>query len=149
VDGLFTPTTPYLCGISMNDGSTSAGSSNRPGLASVLRFATELVAWVATPWWLARWSVPLAVVAVVLLIALPTIFATPGDKATVLVPVPGPVTIALVLLQLVAAVGSAWLAWPPAVAVAVTVLALASLVAEQPRWRGLARAGLDREEFRR
>jgi hypothetical protein len=36
---------------------------------------------------------------------------------------------------------SAGLAWPPAVAVAVTVLALASLVAEHPRWRRLARAG--------
>ncbi|WP_330298281.1 hypothetical protein [Streptomyces sp. NBC_00503] len=110
-------------------------------LASVLRFATELCAWVATPWALAGWSVAAAVAGVVLLIGLPTVFATPGDKAQVMVPVPGAVTIALVLLQLAAAVAASWAAWPLWAAAAVTVLAAACLVTERPRWRRLLAAG--------
>jgi hypothetical protein len=111
---------------------------NGPGLASALRFLTELVAWIATPWALAPHSVVLAVASVVVLIGLPTVFATPGDKRQVLVPVPGAVTIGLVLLHLVAAVVAAWAAWPLPVAVAVSALALATVVTELPRWRRLA-----------
>ena len=106
-------------------------------LASVLRFSTELIAWVATPWALAPYSIPLAVVSVVVLIGLPSVFQTPGDKPRVVVAVPGVVTILLVLLQLVAAVVASWFAWPVAVAVVVTVLAAACVVTEQPRWRWL------------
>ncbi|WP_257040231.1 hypothetical protein [Streptomyces sp. TLI_55] len=105
--------------------------------ASALRFATELVAWVATPWALAPHSWALAILAVAILIGLPTVFSTPGDKAQVIVPVPGAVTILLVLLQLVAAVVAAWWAWPVWAAVPVSVLAAATLVTEQPRWRWL------------
>ncbi|ONI80367.1 hypothetical protein ALI22I_44335 [Saccharothrix sp. ALI-22-I] len=114
-------------------------SPNRPGVASALRFLTELVAWVATPW--ALWDVSwvLSVLSVVVLIGLPTVFATPGDKPHVMVPVPGHVTIALVVLQVVAAVVSSWIAWHPVAAGVVTALAVASVVAEQPRWRWLAR----------
>ncbi|MFR9727151.1 hypothetical protein ACL02R_27890 [Streptomyces sp. MS19] len=74
------------------------------------------------------------------LVALPTVFATPGDKPHVLVAAPGPVTVALVVLHLAAAVGAAWAAWPPAVAVAVSALAAATAVLELPRWRWLAGA---------
>jgi hypothetical protein len=109
-------------------------------LSSALRFACELIAWVATPWALAPYSIPLAVTAVVVLIGLPTIFQTPGDKPRVIVAAPGVVTILLVLLQLVAAVVAAWVAWPMVVAVVVSVLAVACVVTEQPRWRWLLRA---------
>ncbi|NUR87831.1 MAG: hypothetical protein HOY71_27420 [Nonomuraea sp.] len=102
-----------------------------------LRFTTEVVAWVATPWALAPVSVPLAVLSVVVLIGLPTVFSTPGDKRSVIVAVPGWVTIALVLLQLVAAVWASWAAWWPWVAAIVTVLALATVVTERPRWKRL------------
>lgn len=119
------------------------GSPRRPDVASALRFLTELVAWVATPWALAPHSVPLAVASVILLIGLPTVFATPGDKHQVIVPVPGVVTIALVALQLVAAAVSAWVAWPRPVAVVVTVLALVTVGTELPRWRRLARLRRD------
>src|SRR6185312_14015700 len=54
-----------------------------------LRFATEIVAWVATPWALAAHSPVLAGVALLLLIGLPTVFVTPGDKVKVVVPVSG------------------------------------------------------------
>ncbi|WP_260326449.1 hypothetical protein [Streptomyces sp. TLI_185] len=105
--------------------------------ASVLRFATELVAWVATPWALWPHSWPLAVLAVLVLIGLPTVFSTAGDKAHVIVPVPGPVTILLVLLQLAAALVSAWWVWPVWAAVPVSLLVAATLVTERPRWRWL------------
>ncbi|WUD71929.1 hypothetical protein OG937_09605 [Streptomyces sp. NBC_00510] len=110
-------------------------------VASVLRFTTELVAWVATPWALAGHSWPLAALSVVVLVGLPTVFATPGDKEQVIVPVPGAVTVALVLLQLGAAVVSSWAAWPTPVAVLVGVLAAATVVAEIPRWRWLTGNG--------
>ncbi|MEU1202145.1 hypothetical protein ABZ446_38820 [Streptomyces sp. NPDC005813] len=102
----------------------------------MLRFATEIVAWVATPWALAGHSWLLAVLSVVVLIGLPTVFSTPGDKANVIVAVPGPVTILLVLLQLAAAVSS-WVAWPLWAAVLVSAMAAAALLTERPRWRWL------------
>ena len=105
--------------------------------ASALRFATELVAWVAAPWALAGHSWLLAALSVLVLIGLPTLFSTPGDKANVIIAVPGWVTILLVLLQLAAAVVSSWLAWPAWAAVAVTLLAAATLVTERRRWRWL------------
>ncbi|AQZ70109.1 hypothetical protein BKM31_04085 [[Actinomadura] parvosata subsp. kistnae] len=105
--------------------------------ASVFRFATELVAWVATPWALAPHSVALAVLSVIVLIGLPTLFSTPGDKRNVIVAVPGFVTILLVLLQVVAAVAAAWVAWHAFAAALVSVLAVVTVVLELPRWRWL------------
>nr|WSX72438.1 hypothetical protein OH826_00260 [Streptomyces sp. NBC_00899]WSX81492.1 hypothetical protein OH826_51235 [Streptomyces sp. NBC_00899] len=105
--------------------------------ASALRFATELVAWVATPWALAGHSWLLAALSVVALIGLPTLFSTPGDKANVIIAVPGWATILLVLLQLAAAVVSSWLAWPPGAAVPATLLAGATLLTERQRWQWL------------
>ncbi|MEU3455519.1 hypothetical protein ABZ671_18255 [Micromonospora sp. NPDC006766] len=102
-----------------------------------MRFAVESVAWVATPWALSGVSIPLAVAAVVVLIGLPTIFATPGDKAHVLVSVPGYVTIGMVVLQMAAAAVASWIAWPTVVASIVSVLVAATIVAELPRWRWL------------
>jgi hypothetical protein len=115
--------------------STTPRPDDRVG--SAFRFATELVAWVATPWALAPHSVLLAVLSVVVLIGLPTLFSTPGDKRNVIVAVPGPVTIALVVLQLVAAVAASWVAWHAVVAAVVTVLAVVTVVLELPRWRWL------------
>ncbi|MGC0334548.1 hypothetical protein RKD23_007538 [Streptomyces sp. SAI-170] len=109
-------------------------------IGSALRFATELVAWVATPWALAGHSWLLAALSVVALIGLPTLFSTPGDKTNVIIAVPGWVTILLVLLQLAAAVVSSWLAWPAWAAVPVTLLAAATLVMERQRWRWLVSA---------
>jgi hypothetical protein len=117
----------------------AATSSNKPGLASDLRFATELVAWVATPWALAGVSPVLSVASVVILIGLPTIFSTPGDKPKVIVAAPGYVTVALVVVEMAAAVISASLAWPPVAAVAISLLVAVSVVTELPRWRWLLR----------
>jgi hypothetical protein len=108
--------------------------------ASVLRFATELVAWVATPWALAGHSWLLAAVSVAALIGLPTLLSTPGDKSSVIIAVPGWATVLLVLLQLVAAVTASWVVWPAWAAVPVSVLAATTLVTERRRWRWLVLA---------
>ncbi|MEU3459463.1 hypothetical protein ABZ721_05825 [Streptomyces sp. NPDC006733] len=105
--------------------------------ASVVRFAVELVAWVATPWALAGHSWLLAVLAVVMLIGLPTCLSTPGDKTSVIVAVPGWVTVLLVLLQVAAAVVSSWLAWPGWAASLVTLLAATTVLTERRRWQWL------------
>jgi hypothetical protein len=121
-----------------SEGRDRGTASERPDLASVLRFATELIAWIATPWALVGHSVALAVVSVVLLIGLPTVFGTPGDKpGSPMIAVPGLGTVALVVLQLVAAVVAGWAVWPTAAAVPVTLLAAATVVTELPRWRRL------------
>lgn len=126
----------------MTDASGGESTLGRPDdrTASALRFATELVAWVATPWALAGHSWLLAALSVVALIGLPTLFSTSGDKANVIIAVPGWATILLVLLQLAAAVISSWLAWPAWAAVPVTLLAAATLITERPRWRWLVSA---------
>ena len=104
-----------------------------------LRFLSELVAWVGTPWALWSFSVPLAILALALLIVPSAIFSTPGDRpgGGGPVAVPGIVTIALLLVQLVAATVAAWVLWPTAIAVAVTVLCVVVVFTEQPRWRSL------------
>jgi hypothetical protein len=104
-----------------------------------LRFLTELIAWVAVPWALWPHSIALAVGAVVLLIGLPAVFSTPGDRpgGGTPVSVPGIVTILLVLMQLAAATAAVWVLWPLWAAAAVTVLCLIVPVTEQPRWRRL------------
>jgi hypothetical protein len=121
--------------------STSPGGQapdSRAGAA--LRFLCELIAWVAAPWALWPHSPALAIASVVLLIGLPTVFGAPGDKARTVVPVPGVVVIALDLLQFTAAVVASWVAWTAAIAVAVTILAVAAAVSQLPRWRWLAGA---------
>jgi hypothetical protein len=106
-------------------------------LPSAFRFSTELVAWVGMPWALAGHSWALAVLSLVVLIGLPTVFATPGDKEKVMVPVPGWATILLVLLQVAGALVAAWWVMPIWAAVLVSVLAAVTLVTERPRWKWL------------
>lgn len=122
--------------------STSDWAAAKPDdrLPSVFRFLTEIAAWLAFPWALADTSVPLAVVAGIVLLAIPTVFSTPGDKRHTIVAVPGRITVAIVILHILAAIYGAWSAWTPWLAVPVTVVALASVVTEQPRWRWLWRS---------
>jgi hypothetical protein len=110
--------------------------------ASVLRLAAEVTAWVATPWALDAHSPVLAGAALLLLIGLPAVFATPGDKTQVPVAVPGWVTIGLVVVQLAAAVFASWAAWPVPMALLVWGLVVATVCTEIPRWRRLSGGSL-------
>jgi hypothetical protein len=108
--------------------------------SSATRFGIEVVAWVAGPWAVADavgswWPVPLVVI---VLVGLPALFNTPGDKTTTGIATPGPVRIAIEMLLLVTAVGSALLVWPVWAAVLVVALGIALLVTGMPRYRWLA-----------
>lgn len=124
---------------------TTAARPPRPvghdPLRGGLRFLAELVAWVGVPWALWPHSPVLAITAVLVLVVPPAVFGTPGDRPGGDPPVaaPGAVTIASVLAHLVGAVTAAWVLWPTTVAIAVTVLCVAVVASEQPRWRALVR----------
>ena len=117
-------------------GNSQPGHNDARG---ALRFLAELIAWVGVPWALWPHSVALAVGAVIALIGLPAVFGTPGDRpgGGAVVPVPGGVTILLVLIQLAAAIAAAWMIWPWWAATTVTVICLIVPITEQPRWRWL------------
>ena len=104
-----------------------------------LRFAAELTAMVATAWALWPVSIPLAIAAAVVLIALPAVFSTPGDRPGGGGPiaVPGVVTILFVVIDLAAATVAAWVVWPWWLALAVTILCLVVIGTEQTRWKAL------------
>ncbi len=74
-----------------------------------------------------------------LLIGLPTVFSTPGDRPGRDGPVaiPGIVTILILMIQLVAAIMAAWTLRPGLIAAAVTLLSLLVPITDQPRWRAL------------
>ncbi|MFG3338462.1 hypothetical protein [Glycomyces sp. NPDC048151] len=105
--------------------------------AALLRFATELGAWAAIGTAFAQLSLPLAIAVVLAAIAVPTVYATPGDKPHALIPVPGWATVAILAVTMVGGVAAAWIAWPWWAATALSALTAASLVAELPRWRWL------------
>jgi hypothetical protein len=109
--------------------------------ASALRAGLELVGWIGLP--IALWphSVVAAIGVDVLLIGVPAVLQTPGDKARTVVAVPGWVTIVMVLAELGGAVAAAWLLFWPWAAVLVTALALTACVTELPRWRWLLHRG--------
>jgi hypothetical protein len=118
------------------DGAARDGSPDSP-IATAFRFVTELVAWVATPW--ALWSVSpwSAVVAVVLLIGVPAVFTTPGDRPPSQVRVPGTVTIAILAAELAAAAISVWFVWPTPIDVLVLLLVAGTVITSVPRIRWL------------
>ncbi|MGW0423313.1 hypothetical protein [Streptomyces sp. NPDC003015] len=136
------PEAPFADGDQETAVHTVRTKTQRPGHDYVrggVRVAGEVTAWVCTPWALWSYSIPLAIGAVLLLIGLPAVFSTPGDRpgADAPVAVPGIVTILLVVLHLVAATASAWALWGTWIAATVTVLCLIVPFTELPRWRAL------------
>ena len=108
-------------------------------LSSGLRFAVEVIAWVAGPWMAGQASIWLAIPVLVVLVGLPSLFSTSGDKRQVLVPTPGPLRVALELLLHAVAIVAPWFVWPPALAVVTTLVVAAALVTGVPRTRWLLR----------
>ncbi|WP_335989388.1 DUF2568 domain-containing protein [Glycomyces sp. MUSA5-2] len=102
--------------------------------AAALRFLTEIAAWAALGTAAAQVNLALGIAAVVVAIAIPTVFATPGDKPSAIIPVPGPVTVLILAATMAAGVVCAWIAWPAWAAIALSALTAASLAAELPRW---------------
>jgi len=110
------------------------------GWSSGLRFAIEIVAWVTGPWAAAvmtdsGWAaVPVAVV----LVGLPALFNTPGDKKATPIPTPGPLRILIEMLLLAVAVVATVIVLPTWAAVAVSVVGAGMLLAGRGRYRWLA-----------
>lgn len=112
--------------------------------SSATRFGIELVAWIAGPWAAADrvgswWPVPLVAI---VLVGLPALFNTPGDKKITGVPTPGPLRIGIEMLLMVVAVASSWAVWPAWAGAIVTALAAALLITGFPRYRWLAARAL-------
>ena len=109
-------------------------------LSGGLRFLVEMIAWVAGPWAAAKllgwWAIlPAAIV----LVGVPAVFSTPGDKHQVIVPTPGAIRYSLeVDLAIVAAV-SAWYVWPRGVAILALVLVVLAQITGWRRTRWLLR----------
>ncbi len=108
-------------------------------LSSGLRFLTELIAWVAGPWAASLYSNWLVVPAIVLLIGLPSIFSTPNDKNTVVVPTPGGIRLVIELLLYSVAAVAPWFVWSPGVAAAAAIIVFASIITGAARSRWLLR----------
>lgn len=106
--------------------------------SGTFRFMVELAAWVAGPWaagrWLGGWATALAII---VLLALPSIFSVPGDKKQVIRPVSGPVRFAIEIFLGVVAIVGAWAVWPTWLAVATTLAVLLSHIFGLPRTRWL------------
>ena len=92
-----------------------------------LRFATELIAWIAGPWAASLWSSWLVVPTLIILVGLPGVFSTPGDKNKIVVATPGPIRVLIELLLYSVAAIAPWLVWPPLAAAVCTAITIASL----------------------
>jgi len=104
-----------------------------------VRFAAEVVTMVVITLTLWSHSILLAIVALVVLVGLPAVFSTPGDRpgGDGPVAVPGFVTILILIASLAVGVVCAWLIWPWWAATVVTALCATVVFTEQPRWRSL------------
>ena len=108
-------------------------------LSSGLRFLVEVIAWVAGPWAAANQSFWLFIPVAVVLIGLPAIFSTRGDKRSVVVATPGPLRALLELGLHAVAIGAAWVVWPVWLAVAATAVVVVALATGIPRTLWLLR----------
>ena len=118
-------------------------------VSSGFRFLTEIIAWIAGPWAASQIHILLAVAVLVVLIGLPTIFTTKGDKKHMVIDTPGPGRVAVELIQYLVAAVAPWLVWPSAISAVCGLVVIAALVLGYPRLRWLmSGAPLDDEVSR-
>lgn len=75
-------------------------------LSSALRFLTEVIAWVACPWAVTGASGWLAALTLEVLVGLPAVFSTRGDKRRIIVATPGPLRVLIEIALHAAAVSA-------------------------------------------
>jgi hypothetical protein len=125
----------------MNEESVDRRSDNPLDnlISASSRFLIEIVAWVAGPWAAAdlagTWLVTIPTL--VVLLALPGVFSTIGDKRHVVVAVPGRVRLLIEIILAVIAVLSALIVWTYIGAVIVAVLVAMTFIAGNRRARWL------------
>lgn len=106
-------------------------------LSSGFRFLTEIIAWVAGPWAASHVHPVLAVAVLVVLIGLPTVFTTKGDKSHMVIETPGPGRVIVEMIQYAVALVAPWFVWPAAVAMTCGLVVIASFVVGFPRMQWL------------
>ena len=103
------------------------------------RFLIEIVAWVTGPWAAAEilgsWLVAVPVAAV--LLVLPAMLSTPGDKRKIVVATPGRLRVGIELLLVAVAVAASAVVLPTWSWYAVLALALAVVITNIPRLKWL------------
>ena len=107
--------------------------------SSGLRFLTEIIVWVSCAWAAGQRSVWLAIPVLVVLIGLPSIFSTPGDKKQIVLATPGPLRVLLELALYGVGVACVWAVWPTWLAIIATLIVLAALALGIPRIKWLLR----------
>ncbi|MBT8213592.1 MAG: hypothetical protein KJP12_00075 [Acidimicrobiia bacterium] len=80
----------------------------------------------------------MAIPTLIVLLALPSLFNAQGDKNVTAIAVPGPVRLIVEGILLGVAVVGAWIVWRPWAAIAVSVVAAATIVTGSARYRWLA-----------
>jgi hypothetical protein len=94
---------------------------------------------VSGPWAAAQLSVWLIVPALIVLVSLPSVFSTRGDKRQIIVAIPGLLRVLLELTLHVVAIAGAWLVWPAWAAAAATLCVLLAIALGVPRTKWLLR----------
>ena len=103
------------------------------------RFACELIAWIAGPWAIATYSIWLVAPSLIVLIGLPAVFSTPGDKNKIVVPTPGPIRVLIELMLYAVAAVAPWFVWPTWAASASGLVVVMAVVLGLPRFLWLLR----------
>ncbi len=128
-----------FCSMSNNDSRTKFDNPLDTIFSAASRFAIELVAWIAGPWAAAdlagNWLAAIPTLAV--LVALPGVFSTPGDKRHVVVAVPGRIRFLIEVLLTAIAIASALLVWTYIGAILIAIVAIVMFVTGAPRARWL------------
>ena len=105
--------------------------------SSGLRFLSEIIEWVACTWlaWLV--SPFLGILVLVVLIGLPTVFTTPGDKNQTIVATAGPYRLLLELSVHAVGLYCVWKLWPFWAFVVSVIVVVAGLIVGLPRIKWL------------
>lgn len=106
-------------------------------LGSSLRFLSEVLGWVACAQAAAQVSLWLVLPVLLVVVGLPSIFSTPGDKKQVFVATSGPLRVLLELVLFVVFIVCFWLVWPTWLAILGTIVVVASILVGMPRIRWL------------
>ena len=122
-----------------NDSGSKFDNPLDSNFSAASRFAIEIVAWVAGPWAAAdltgSWFMTIPALAI--LVALPGVFSTIGDKRHVVVAVPGRVRFLIEVILTVVAVASAFLVWAVIGAAIVAIIAAIMFISGAPRAKWL------------
>lgn len=98
-------------------------------ISASLRFVVELITWTSGPWLAFTIAPILAPAALIILIGLPSIFSTPGDKNVIVIATPGPIRFAIEMFLFAIAAIAPWMVWPNAIAAICSLLVVAAVIA--------------------